>query len=691
MRVRSAVPPQRSLLGNLRTVDEWEREEGAATPLGATWVPTEEAWNFALYSRHARAVTLLLYGAADVAHPLLEVALDPRRNKSGRIWHCMVRAGWAPGATYYAYRVDGPDGLRDRFDPRKVLVDPFARRLHFPPGFSREAARGEGDNEGRAVLGVLPTDDALNAPLPAPGPRHAHDTVIYEVHVRGFTARESSGVAERLRGTFLGLAEKVDHLKDLGVTVVELLPVQQFDPQEGNYWGYMTLGFFTAHEGYALADGAAEFRQMVDVLHGAGIEVWLDVVYNHTAEGDASGPTYHLRGIDNDSYYIVGPEGQYANDSGCGNTTQAADVATRALVLASLAHWTQQMGVDGFRFDLASILTRDADGVVVADSPPLVSEIGVLAGTHDLTLVAEAWDLGAYLLGRGFPGLMWRQWNGRYRDDVRGFLRGDDGLVAALMTRIYGSDDLFPDGPQDMYRPYQSVNFVTAHDGFCLYDLVSYNERHNEANGHGGTDGAADNRSWNCGWEGDEGAPPEVLALRMRQMKNAAALLMLSNGVPMIVAGDEFAHTQGGNNNPYNQDNPTTWLDWDRMASHHELFDFWRHMIRLRRERRSIARSTFWRDDVRWYGTSGGPDLAPWSHSLAWWLSGARFGEGDLYVLVNAYHEPLAFEVQEPGAWRRIVDTALPEPGHVTAVAAAPVLGRGPVLVEPRSVVVLST
>jgi len=259
------------------------------------------------------------------------------------------------------------------------------------------------------------------------------------------------------------------------------------------------------------------------------------------------------------------------------------------------------------------------------------------------------------------------------------------------MTRVYGSDDLFPDGPQDMYRPYQSVNFVTAHDGFCLYDLVSYNERHNEANGHGGTDGAADNRSWNCGWEGDDGAPPEVLALRMRQMKNAAALLMLSNGVPMIVAGDEFAHTQGGNNNPYNQDNTTTWLDWDRMDTHHELFDFWRQMILLRRERRSIARSTFWRDDVRWYGTAGGPDLAPWSHSLAWWLSGARYGEGDLYVMVNAYHEPLEFVVQHPGAWRRIVDTSLPEPQHVTGRAAAPPVGPGPVVVGPRALVVLST
>jgi glycogen operon protein len=286
---------------------------------------------------------------------------------------------------------------------------------------------------------------------------------------------------------------------------------------------------------------------------------------------------------------------------------------------------------------------------------------------------------------------MWRQWNGRFRDDVRSFVKGDDGLVPALMRRVYGSDDLFPDGPNDMYRPYQSVNFVTAHDGFCLYDLVAYNDRHNEANGHGGTDGASDNRSWNCGWEGDDGVPDEVRALRMRQMKNFAALLMLSNGTPMIVAGDEFGHTQRGNNNPYNQDNDITWLDWGRLDDNRELYDFFRGMIALRRARRSVGRSRFWRDDVRWFGTVGAPDEGSWSHSLAWWLSGARFGEGDLYVMVNAYFEPLDFQVQVPGAWRRIVDTSRGPSDDVVAVSAAPGVPSGPVTVGPRSIVVLST
>jgi glycogen operon protein len=674
----------------LGVIDDWERREGVPTPLGATWVPQADGWNFSLYSRVATSVTLLLYGADDVTTPLLELPLDPREDKTGRIWHRLIPAGQVPGATYYAYRVDGPGGAPNRFRPDKVLVDPMARRLHFPPGFSREAARGEEPNDGRAVLGVLPTPDWEAEPRPRPGPRHTHDTIVYEMHVKGFTAHDSSGVAPDRRGTFLGVIDRIDHLKALGVTVVELLPVHQFDPQEGNYWGYMTLNFFAPHAQYAKDDPVAEFRAMVDALHAADIEVWLDVVYNHTAEGDDSGPTYNLAGIDNDSYYIVAPDGSYYNDSGCGNTTQGADVATRALVLRSLAHWADDMGVDGFRFDLASILARDADGRLSVDGPPLIHEIGFIAGARDIRLVAEAWDLGAYLLGRGFPGIMWRQWNGRFRDDVRGFVKGDQGLVPALMRRVYGSDDLFPDQPGDIYRPYQSVNFVTAHDGFCLHDLVSYNDRHNVANGHGGCDGSADNLSWNCGWEGDQGAPAEVLALRMRQMKNFAALLMLSNGTPMIVAGDEFANTQRGNNNPYNQDNEVTWLDWRRLERNRELFDFFAGMIALRRARRSIARYSYWREDVAWYGVSGEPDLAPWSHSLAWHLKGDRFTEGDLYVMVNAYHEPLGFDIQAPGAWRRIVDTSLGQGRDIVEVTAAPLVD-GRVTVAPRCVVVLST
>ncbi|GAB3051219.1 isoamylase [Intrasporangium mesophilum] len=675
-------------LGNLSTIEAWEREEGAPAPLGATWVDSEQAWNFALYSRAASSVTLLVYSADDVTTPILELPHDPLVHKTGRIWHCMISASRVPGARYYAYKVDGPSGGRDRFVPAKVLSDPYAHRLYFPPAFSREAARGDGPNDGMAVLGLLPSPEQSAGPAPHPAPRHTHDTVVYEAHVKGFTARENSGVTAAHRGTFSGLIEKIPYLTELGITVLELLPVHQFDPQEGNYWGYMTMNFFAPHHAYAIQDPAAEFREMVAAMHAAGIEVWLDVVYNHTCEGDPSGPTYNLRAIDNDSYYIVAEDGSYVDDSGCGNTTQGADPAMRALVVRSLRHWAG-LGVDGFRFDLASILARDAEGGFdPTAAPPLISEIGVLAAQQDVKVVAEAWDMGAYLLGRSFPGIMWRQWNGRFRDDLRGFVKGDDGLVPALMTRVYGSSDLFPDGPGDVYRPYQSINFITAHDGFCLYDLVSYNERHNEANGHGGTDGSSDNRSWNCGWEGDEGLPDAVRDLRLRQMKNFFALMMLSNGVPMVVAGDEFANTQHGNNNPYNQDNETTWLDWDRLTTNRELFDFAKGMIALRKSRRSIARSRFWRNDVRWFGTTGAPDLSPQSHTVAWHLSGATYDEDDLYVMVNAYSEPLEFTVQVPGSWRVLADTSASRPPDLSP--SGPAVTEGPLSVQARSIVVLS-
>jgi isoamylase len=675
-------------MGNLSTIETWEREEGAPAPLGATWVESEQAWNFALYSRAATSVTLLVYSAADVTTPILSLPHDPLVHKTGRIWHCMISAALVPHAAYYAYKVDGPSGGRHRFSPAKVLSDPYAHRLHFPAAFSREAARGDGPNDGMAVLGQLPRREWGQEPAPRPGPRHTHDAVIYEAHVKGFTARGNSGVTAAHRGTFRALIEKIPHLTELGITVLELLPVHQFDPQEGNYWGYMTLNFFAPHHTYASGEPEAEFRDMVDAMHEAGIEVWLDVVYNHTCEGGHDGPTYNLRAIDNDSYYLVAEDGSYVDDSGCGNTTQGADPAMRALVLRSLRHWAEQ-GVDGFRFDLASILARDADGVFdPTSSPPLINEIGALAAQLDVKVVAEAWDMGAYLLGRSFPGVMWGQWNGRYRDDVRSFIKGDDGLVPALMTRVYGSSDLFPDGPGDVYRPYQSINFITAHDGFCLYDLVSYNERHNEANGHDGTDGSSDNRSWNGGWEGDEGLPDAVRALRLRQMKNYFTLLMLSNGVPMIVAGDEFANTQHGNNNPYNQDNETTWLDWDRLTTNRELFDFVRGMIALRKSRRSIARSRFWRDDVDWFGTTGAPDVSAESHTLAWHLSGASYDEDDLYVMVNAYSAPLEFTAQVAADWRVLVDTSLSHPPHLSPSGAE--VREGRVSVQSHSIVVLS-
>jgi glycogen operon protein len=682
-----------SRLARLKSVEPWERVEGSPSPLGATWVESEQAWNFALFSRHATGVTLLLYGE-NVVKPAHQVQLDPVQNKSGTIWHCFVAETAAPGAKYYAWRVDGPQSpaTGQRFDPEKVLLDPFAAAVHFPKGFSREAASKPGPNDGKAPLGILPRPMQPFDWKDTSQPRHEHDTIVYELHAKGFTARANSGVAPGRRGTFLGLIEKIPYLKELGVTVVELLPVQQFDPQEGNYWGYMTLNFFAPHRGYAVSDPLREFQEMVRAFHEAGIEVWLDVVYNHTAEGDQNGPTYSFRGVDNTSYYLVQPDGHYRNDSGCGNTTRCAHPIVRALVLCSLRHWAAQMHVDGFRFDLASVFARDKHGNVDTDLPALVHEISGLAAQLDVQLVAEAWDIGAYLLGRSFPGLGWRQWNGQFRDDLRSFVKGDPGKVGALMARLYGSDDIFPDRPGDVYHPYQSVNFLTAHDGFCLYDLVAYNHKHNEANGHNNTDGCDNNLSWNCGHEGDVGAPAEVLALRRRQVKNFFTLLMLANGTPMFCAGDEFLNTQHGNNNPYNQGNETTWLDWDLLEKNRDMFRFFQRMIAFRKSRRMLGRSRFWREDLQWYGANGQPDLTHESRSLAWRLRGAQFGEGDLYVMINAQYQPVKVHIQEGAAkdWRRVVDTSLPSPEDVVEAGKEQPVKSLDYDVGPRSVVVVT-
>lgn len=680
--------------GQLTTIEPWEAIEGSPAPLGPVWVEERRSWNFALYSRNASGVTLLVYTASDTERPLLELQLDRLANKTGRVWHCCLPEERAPGAAYYAYRVSGPAAPPDghRFDPGKVLLDPYAPRVHFPPGYDREACKGPAATDGRAPLGVLPRQDAAFDWSGDRRVRHGHDTVVYELHVKGFTARPNSGVSPEKRGTFAGLVEKIPYLSELGITVVELMPVHQYDPQEGNYWGYMSLHFFSPHAGYAHGDPFDEFREMVRAFHAAGIEVWLDVVYNHTSEGDADGPCYCFRGLDNKSYYLLTPDhADYANDTGCGNTLRCGHPAVRRLVIDSLRFWIEEARVDGFRFDLASIFTRRSDGSLDLEDPPLIAEISSLGYYDDVRLVAEAWDIGSYQLGRGFPGFTWLQWNGRFRDELRSFVRGDPGKVAELMRRLYGSDDLFPDDVREAYRPWQSLNFVTAHDGFCLYDLVSYERKRNAANGHGGTDGSDDNRSWNSGHEGDEGAPAEVLALRRRQVRNFCCLLLLANGTPMLVAGDEFMNTQGGNNNPYNQDNAITWLDWGRLHRNRDVFRFFRLMIAFRKAHPSLGRSRFWRGDVRWHGSGPDPDLSPESRSLAYFLSGSSLGDDDLYVMVNGGPSDLDFEVQDgrPGEWLRVVDTARPSPEDIAEAGAEPRLAELDYRVEARSVVVL--
>ncbi len=438
------------------------------------------------------------------------------------------------------------------------------------------------------------------------------------------------------------------------------MPIHQGDPDEGSAWGYMPLAWNALHDTYVAGDDPEqEFAEMVQAFHDVGIEVILDVVYNHTTEEDELGPTYHLRAVDDTAYYVVYDDGSYNDDAGCGNVVRAAHHAVAALIMSSLRRYVD-LGVDGFRFDLGSLLGRDLDGAVQPRSA-LIDEITTFASMRGVRLITEPWDLGAYQLGDSFPGRTWAQWNGRFRDDVRSFLRGENGFASAVAQRVAGSPDIFREAP------HRSINFVTAHDGFTLYDLVSYEHKHNEANGHHNADGTDDNRSWNCGWEGDDinaESATAVIALRAQQMRNMLCMLLLSNGVPMLLAGDEFARTQHGNNNAYNQDNETSWIDWQRAAEHADLADFVRALIQLR--------ACGGDGPITLLGVSGAPDLSFSSHSLAWsW--------GDLYVVVNAWWEPLTFTVQAPGQF----ETAL-----ATCVDFAAVVD-GRVVVAPRSTMVL--
>ena len=680
----------------------WRSSEGTPSPLGVTWIAEENAYNFALYSHHAEAVTLLLYAEDDVVSPLFQYALDHLRQKSGHVWHCRISKDCVDAARYYAYRVSGaaPATAAEwhRFDSDKILLDPYATSVFFPTAFNRDAAARPGSTAGKAPLGYLCACESRFDWADDLRPVHESDAVVYELHVRQFTRNANSGVSDPERGTYHGIIEKIPYLKDLGITVVQLMPVLQNDPQEGSHWGYMPLNFFAPDQRYAVSGSLCgqhdEFKEMVLALHRADIEVVVDVVYNHTAEGDATGPVHSFRGIDNSTYYVMSraQPGRYEDFAGTGNTFNCANRAVRRLALDSLRHWAHDMRVDGVRFDLASVFVRNSDGSINFEDPMLAGDVTADPGLTHLRLIAEPWDAaGIYQLGKSFPAHTWLQWNGRFRDDVRRFVRGETGLVPALMSRLYGSADLFPDDREHAYHPYQSVNYVAAHDGFTLYDLVAYNAKQNWINGHQNTDGPADDYSWNCGWEGDQGAPPEVIMLRKRQIKNFCTLLFLSNGIPMFRAGDEFMQTQMGNNNPYNQDNETTWLDWSRLTRFPDIYRFFKLAIAFRKAHPSLCRSRFWRDDVRWYGVGPLPDLSYESRSLAFHLDGCSQADRAMYVMINAYWEPLTFTIQAtPRAkWARVIDTGAQSPDDfrdagMEAVVASPVCEIG-----PRSIVVL--
>jgi glycogen operon protein len=534
--------------------------------------------------------------------------------------------------------------------------------------------------------------------------RSIADTVIYELHVGGFTRSPSSGVGPARRGTYAGLIDKIPYLHDLGVTTVELLPIQQFDeqtipPPRKDYWGYNPIAFFAPHRGYSSRRDPLgpvdEFRDLVKALHRAGIEVILDVVFNHTAEGDQRGPMLSFRGLENRAYYLLEEnQAYYSNYSGCGNTINGNHSIVRRLIMECLHYWVQVMHVDGFRFDLASVLARDENGQPLPN-PPILWEIEsdpILAGTK---IIAEAWDAaGLYQVGT-FIGDRWAEWNGQYRDDLRRFLRGDEGQVKRLAARLLGSPDLFSHPQRE---PHRSINFVTCHDGFTLNDLVSYNHKHNEANGEDNRDGTDANYSWNCGACGptDDAA---VEALRTRQIKNFLTVLFLSQGTPMFVMGDEGRRTQHGNNNAYCQDNDVSWFDWLRLRRNADLLRFVQGLIRFHRRFALFQSDRFWTateeidgPQIRWHGIRCyQPDWGTNSHSLAFEVDYPACGE-HLYVILNAYWEPLSFELPPLAVgecWYRVVDTALPSPEDLADAGAEPAHRQGCYRSEARSTVVL--
>jgi isoamylase len=696
-----------------------ESLEGSPWPLGVTWVEAEQAYNFALYSQHASRVRLLIYEAERLVEPVFVYEFDQFRNKTGAVWHARIPRAQAGTAAYYAYSVDGPtlsgEALKLRmFNSAKILLDPYARQVFFPANFERSAALSADTNAGRALLGVL---DGGTDSFDWSGdstPRHEHDLVIYEMHVRGFTMNSNSEVDSQNRGTFAGVIEKIPYLQELGITAVELMPVFEFDDTEPNYWGYMPISFFAPHHRYAGSrDGAAavrEFQEMVKALHQAEIEVILDVVYNHTGEGNEHGPVFGLKGIDAATYYMSSsdPSRTYADFTGAGNTLNCAHPAARQLIVHSLRHWVREMHVDGFRFDLASVFSRNSDGTINFEEPPIFGDIAADPDLARVRLIAEPWEGNAqypnYELGqspwvygreskaccekpacpcpptwailqRSFPGAGWKQWNDKFRNTVRRFVKSDSGLVADLMTRIYGSSDVFPDSIESSCRPHQSLNYIASHDGPTLYDLVAYDS----------------DDSWNCGnRDGEESVGDEVSRLRKQQVKNFCCLLLLSNGTPMFRAGDEFLQTQFGHRNPWNVDGPTTSLDWDRLETHEDIFRFFQKMIAFRKAHPSIARSVFWRNDVRWYGVGAQPDLSYDSHTLAYCLHGGS-EDDDLYVMINAYWEPLDFAIQEgqPDQWRKVVDTAANPPEDFCEAASAEPLRSPNCAVPARSVVML--
>ncbi|AHF03903.1 glycogen-debranching protein [Marichromatium purpuratum 984] len=671
---------------------------------GAT--PMEGGVNFCVFSRYAESIELLLFDQADGTEPDEVIALDPRVNRTFFFWHVFVED--LPDGTYYNWRVRGSCDTRDtgcRLDGDKALLDPWATTVS-DLLWDRATACRPGDNTATAMRAQVVRDrydwegdHPLHIPLNA--------SVIYEMHVGGFTRHPSSGVVHP--GSFLGVIEKIPYLQSLGITHVELMPVMAFDTQDvppataarglENFWGYSTHSYFAPHPGFAVDVSQArdEFRNLVKALHRAGIGVIMDVVFNHTAEGGQDGPTISFKALGNEMYYHLDfiDRRRYRDYTGCGNTLNCNHPIVTRFLIDSLLYWTREMHVDGFRFDLASALARGEDGNPQYHAPVLWA-IELSPSLNRVHIIAEAWDaVGLYQVG-DFPGYRWAEWNGRYRDVIRGFVRGDPGLVAEVATRIAGSSDLYESRAR---LPTNSINFVSCHDGFSLYDLVSYDHKHNEANGEDNRDGHDHNLSWNCGVEGPTD-DPAILALRRRQARNFIAILMLSQGVPMLHAGDELLRTKQGNNNTYCQNNPLGWIDWRMHDDSAAMLDFVRAMIALRRRHPALCRNRFLTGerapghalpDIRWHGVGlEQPNWdAPGNHALAFTLDGLEEGESPLHVMLNMGNEPLEFALPPIAGmtWYLALDTAR-EP-WVFDPGAQPPIERPRLEVEAHGVVVL--
>lgn len=647
-------------------------------------------YNFALFSKNAHAVSLCLFGPKD-KKPCLEIPLHPKVNKTGDVWHIFVED--LPGNYHYGYRIDGPyDPLKGYyFDNRTIVLDPFAKEVVSASQWGEPSPFDSAHIHIGVVDPLTPfdwgNDEHPNIPM--------KELIIYEMHVRGFTQDASSHVENK--GTFEGIIEKIPYLKQLGVNAIELMPIHEFNergnihrhPLTGerlyNYWGYSTLNFFSPMKRYGTIHA---FKNLVKELHANGIEIILDVVYNHTAEGDENGPILSFKGIENTVYYMLGPGGEYYNFSGCGNTVNSNHPIVRDLIRESLRYWVMEMHIDGFRFDLASIFVRSHDGIPLAN-PPLVDAISEDPILADTKLIAEAWDAGGLYQVGSFPGNgKWAEWNGKYRDCARQFIKGSDGVAGEFATRISGSEDLYGAGR----LPSHSINFITAHDGFTLADLVSYNEKHNRDNGESNRDGSNDNASWNCGAEGatnDE----QILQLRLRQMKNYHLALMVSQGVPMILMGDEYGHTKYGNNNTWGHDSRLNWFQWDTLEKNRDFFRFYQKMIAFRKMHPVLMRSQFLRDlDVKWHGIEPGkPDWGLKSRFIACTLPDL-LNDYALYIAFNAYHHDLTVHLPwRDHPWHLLIYTANQTPDDIFDESEARPLSHKTFTLAPYSALVLKT